>query len=172
MALPDSVVGDVNGPPGDGGVPQGGDDLPASGYEQITLPKGVKGIKMRDDSTDGKIGSPGVEVRALRYSPGMETSLAEERGLRAGMIITHVNGVPVDGKNLDQVSEEMAGAVTLAFHNPAPAPRPRRRSVGGGRKKKTAHKKRRNTKRRTKKRRTKKRRTKKRRNTKRRTGKR
>jgi hypothetical protein len=46
------------------------------------------------------------------------------------------------------------------------------RFVGGGRKKKTAHKKRRNTKRRTKKRRTKKRRTKKRRNTKRRASKR
>jgi len=161
MAIADSVVGGVNGPPGDDGVPQKEEDLPERGT--IQLPPGRKWITL------GAVDffESGVKVVAV-----MKDSIAQAQGLRAGMIITHVNGVPVDGKNLDQVSEEMAGAVTLAFHNPAPAPRPRRRSVGGGRKKKTAHKKRRNTKRRTKKRRTKKRRTKKRRNTKRRTGKR
>ena len=166
MALSDSVttLADTRPfPPDD--VPQGGDDS-ASGYEPITLLKGVKGITLKADQTDGNINSPGVEVLKVRNSPGRETSAAQEQGLRAGMIITHVNGAPVVGKNFEQVSDEMAGEVMLSFHNP------HARSVGGGRKKKTAHKKRRTKKRRTKKRRTKKRRTKKRRNTKRRASKR
>jgi len=166
MALSDSVayVEDTRPfPPDD--VPPEADDS-ASGYEPITLLKGVKGITLKAGQTDGNINSPGVEVVEVRNSPGMQTSAAKKQGLRAGMIITHVNGVSVVGKDFDQVEDEMAGEVRLSFHNPH-APR-----VGGGRKKKTAHKKRRNTKRRTKKRRTKKRRTKKRRNTKRRASKR
>jgi hypothetical protein len=164
MALPDSVASLADTrpfPPDD--VPQGRDDLQ---YEPINLPLGVKGITLKANQTDGNINSPGVEVVEVRNSPGMKTSVAKDRGLQAGMIITHVNGVTVVGKNFNQVSEWMKDEVRLSFHNPHV------RSGGGGRKKKTAHKKTRTKKRRTKKRRTKKRRTKKRRNTKRRASKR
>ena len=165
MALSDSVttLADTRPfPPDD--VPQGGDDFQ---YEPINLPMGMKGITMSADlENDEIVKPPGVKVDVVQNSPGMKTSVAKERGLRAGMIITHVNGVTVVGKNFSQVSEDMAGEVMLSFHNS------HARRVGGGRKKKTAQKKRRNTKRRTKKRRTKKRRTKKRRNTKRRASKR